>query len=310
VTLSDRDRKIVFAIVPILLIVGYWFLLLGPKRDEATKAEADAAKQEQRRDTAQSAASQASSAKNAFASDYTEVIRLGKAIPSAVDMPGLIVQLDRAADGTGIRFTKIATGDRQDAASSNPTPPASPSTGGSASSTGTPAAAGGETAQSGPGTAAESANNAAAKSDQTNGNIDKSSGGGGGTGAGGTTTAPVGSAAVTPPEGLETVPLTLEFEGNFFNLADFFHRVKRLVRVVNNNVVVSGRLVTIESVKYSSDPELFPKLKAELEATVYLAPASQGTSAGASPQGPSATTPAGDSSAPSTTPAPAATATP
>lgn len=306
-TLSDRDRKMAIVIVPIVLVVAFWFLIFSPKRQEATKAEAEVAKQEKRRDTAQSAASQAASAKNAFASDYTEVIRLGKAIPSQVDMPGLLVQLDNAAAGTGIEFTKIATGEREDATGTTPTP-ASPSTTGSPSSTGTPAAAGGETAQSGPGTAAESANNAAAKSDTTNGKTDSASGGGSG-GTQGTPTAAVGSAAVTPPPGLETVPLTLQFDGNFFNLADFFHRVKRLVKVINNNVVVSGRLVTVEGVKYTSDPQSFPALKAELKATIYLAPAGQGTAAGASPQGPAATTPA--AAAPSTPPAaPAATATP
>jgi Tfp pilus assembly protein PilO len=306
VSLSARDRKIVFAIVPILIIVVYWFLILGPKRQDATTADAAVTKQEQRRDAAQSAASQAASAKGAFASDYTEVVRLGKAIPSAVDMPGLLVQLDKASDGTGIRFTKLTTGERVDAGGTPATP--TPSTSGSASSTGTPAAAGGDKAQSGPGTAAESANNAGAKTDQTNAKTDKASGG---SGAPATAPAAVGSAAVTPPAGLETVPLTLEFEGNFFNLADFFHRLKRLVRVENDNVVVSGRLVTIESVKYSSDPAVFPKLKAELSATVYLAPLEQGAAAGATAQGP-ATTPAGATpSTPTPAPtAPAATATP
>ena len=35
-SLSDRDRKIALAIVPILLVVAYWFLLLAPKREAAT----------------------------------------------------------------------------------------------------------------------------------------------------------------------------------------------------------------------------------------------------------------------------------
>jgi len=105
---------------------------------------------------------------------------------------------------------------------------------------------------------------------------------------------------------LETVPLELAFEGNFFNLADFFHDIKRFVRVANKNVVVSGRLVTIEGVKFASDPELFPRLTAEVEATVYLSPKAEGATAGATPQGPT-TTPASTTtptSAPSTTPAP------
>ena len=38
--------------------------------------------------------------------------------------------------------------------------------------------------------------------------------------------------------GLDSVPLELEFTGSFFDLADFFHRIKRFVRVANENMVV------------------------------------------------------------------------
>ena len=64
----------------------------------------------------------------------------------------------------------------------------------------------------------------------------------------------------------------MEFTGDFFHLADFFHDIKRFVHVVNEDVVVNGRLVTIESVNYTSDPVLFPRLRAQIKATVYLSP--------------------------------------
>ena len=108
--ISERDRKIAIAIVPILLLVGYWFLLLAPKRDAAAEASKELTKQTQRRDKAQTAANAARGAKTDFAADYAEIVRLGKAIPSGVDMPSLLVQLDRAAEGTGIRFTKVGAG--------------------------------------------------------------------------------------------------------------------------------------------------------------------------------------------------------
>ena len=79
---------------------------------------------------------------------------------------------------------------------------------------------------------------------------------------------------------------------------------------------VNGRLVTVESVDIVSDPELFPKIRANVTATVYLAPKAEGVTAGATPQGPAATTPAstGGETAPSdgapTSPAPTAAATP
>ena len=99
--------------------------------------------------------------------------------------------------------------------------------------------------------------------------------------------------------------------GDFFNLADFFHSVKRFVSVANANVRVSGRLITVEGVSWSSDPELFPKLKAQIKATIYLSPKAQGTTAGATPAGPAtdATTPASTPDASEATPAPVPTAT-
>jgi hypothetical protein len=115
------------------------------------------------------------------------------------------------------------------------------------------------------------------------------------------------------------VPLTLEFEGNFFKLADFFHDLKRFVRVANQNVLVSGRLISVDSVRWASDPEIFPGIRAEVAATVYLSPLTQGVTAGATPGGPATatpatTTPAEGTPAPAPAPAPAvaptATATP
>ena len=122
------------------------------------------------------------------------------------------------------------------------------------------------------------------------------------------------AAATVSPVGLETVPLELEFVGDFFNLADFFHDVKRFVRVAGTSVVVGGRLITIESVNYSSDQTVFPAIKAELKATIYLSPKVEGETAGATPQGPPTTTPAStpaDSTEPApTAPTPTAVATP
>jgi Tfp pilus assembly protein PilO len=320
-SLSDRDKKPLVFIVPIAILVAFWFLLLSPKREEASKAEKDAIAQEERRDAAQAQVDQAQATQTDFAADYGEIVRLGKAIPAQVDMPSLLVQLEAAAEGTGIRFTKITTGERTEVA---PAAPATPPADGSSAST-TPADAGGAPAQSAPGTAAEAANTAAATSDQRSQAAEQSgvnpadaqtstpTGQGLPVGGGAATSTGAANAPVSPA-GLETVPLELEFVGDFFNLADFFHDVKRFVRVAGTSVVVGGRLITIESVNYSSDQTVFPKLKAELKATIYLSPKVEGTTAGASPQGPPTTTPASSPGEPTdpapTAPTPTAVATP
>jgi Tfp pilus assembly protein PilO len=336
-SLSARDRKILTLIVPLVLIAAYWFLVMSPKREEASTASAALTEQQERLESARAAAGSAEKAEQGFEANYATVVRLGKAIPSTVDMPSLLVQLDAAAAGTGIRFNTIAAGARTAVAVPEADAPAAE---------GTPAAAGGEAAQSDPGAAAEAANNAQQTADAQGGAAEQTapdtqtstsaSGGGlpvgGGAAPAGDPAAAAGdpaaaagdpaasagdpAAAASPPAGLETVPIDLEFEGNFFNLADFFHRIKRFVRVANQGVVVSGRLLTIESVNWASDAEIFPRIRAEVTATVYLSPLAQGVTAGATPQGPATSTtpaaaqPAPAEAAPAATAAPTATATP
>jgi Tfp pilus assembly protein PilO len=319
VSLTDRDRKVLLFVVPVLVILAYWMLLLSPQRRAADKAADEVATQQGRRDTAQARLDAARNAKGDFSADYTQIVRLGKAIPATVDMPSLIVQLDGAAQGTGIRFTKIKTGERVDSATGAtatppptgaPAPSAPPGTAPPGDSA-TPAAAGGDQAQSAPGGAVEAANNTAQTANQQSAAAE-----GTGVSPAGVATSTPGAGATTPaaPAGLETVPLELEFTGNFFNLADFFHRVKRFVRVANSDVVVGGRLLTIEGVRWSSDPEIFPKVRAEMNATIYLTPKAQGATAGATPAGPTTTTPAGTATPADSSPepaiAPTATATP
>jgi Tfp pilus assembly protein PilO len=313
VTLTDRDRKLMLALVPLLLLAAYWFLLLAPKREEASTAADELTTQEQRLDTARANLQAAQGAKEDFDTSYAQIVRLGKAIPSSVDMPSLLVQLDAAAAGTDIRFTRIATGDRVTGApapAATTTPPAAGSTSGT---NGSPVAAGGETAQSQPGGAAEAANNAQSTANQRNSAAENSgvapadtqtsTSNGGGLPVGGGTAD--GTTTSAPPAGLETVPLELEFVGNFFNLADFFHDIKRFVSLANQDVLVSGRLLTVEGVSWTSEADIFPKLRATVNATVYLSPKAQGVTAGATPQGP--TTPAPDGTTPATESSPAST---
>jgi Pilus assembly protein, PilO len=324
VSLTDRDRKIMIGLAPILVLLAYWFLLLAPKREAASTAGAELSKQEQRLDTAKARSAQLGGAKTDFAADYEEMVRLGKALPTAVDMPTVIVQLEAAAKGTGIRFTRIATGERDESqAAATTAPPAAPGKGDGSQ----PAAAGGEAAGSAPGKAAETAGNAVNNANSAS--QDKAAAQSGVSGSdtqtsqtakdgglpvgGGSAPAAGGSAAAgSGAPGLDSVPLELEFQGQFFDLADFFHRLKRFVKLANDRIEVRGRLLSVEGLKFSSDPEIFPRLKAELKATIYLAPKTQGATNGASPQGPAQAQPASGSApadAGGATPPPVPTAT-
>ena len=287
-SITDRDKKILSLLIPVALIAAYWFLVFAPKKEESAAIQEQLSQAQTEQQSAESAAAAVAGAKSNFAADYTTVIRLGKAVPSTVDMPSLLVQLDRAARGTGIDFDKIQTGER----SAAPAAGSAPSGGASGS------------AQSGPGQAKQAAQGAANQASNTgtlNGQQPAAAGG-----------APGATGAGAP--GLESVGLDFTFRGTFFDLADFFHRMKRFVKVVNDDIVVRGRLMTIDNFKWTAEPEKWPFLLAEVHATVYLAPKAEGVSAGATPTGPGATPPvtpaSGSTPAPSSSPAttaPAAT---
>ena len=132
----------------------------------------------------------------------------------------------------------------------------------------------------------------------------------GGNAAPPTAAAGAGVAAPTPPgatavgtAGFAQMPFTFSFKGSFFSLGDFLKRMDRFVSVKQQRMDVTGRLMVIDHVSLLPDPDGFPTMRAAINATTYLLPATQGLTAGATAAGPGTekgTTPA----------APAASATP
>lgn len=323
-SISARDKKILILLTPLVVVLGFWFVLLAPKRSEATHLGDQLTAVEQKRDAAVSAAGQLQSARETYAKDYETVVRLGKAVPASLDTPSLLVQLDEAAKGTKIRFDSIKAGERTTApapAAATPAPGAS-----SSSSSPSPAsAAGGAAAKTGEGQTAEKANNAKTSADKSSAAAGSTSAAGppAAGGAPGATGSPPSTGATAPSSGaaapstgapatgsaapatgsaapgLDSVPLEFAFTGSFFDLADFFHEMKRFVRVANDKIKVKGRLMTVDSLDFKS--ETFPKITASVKATVYLSPKGEGTTAGATPSGPQAT-PASAAPAPASSP--------
>jgi hypothetical protein len=133
-------------------------------------------------------------------------------------------------------------------------------------------------------------------------------GGGGGAppaaAEGGSTAAPTPPGATTVGSaGFAQMPFTFSFKGTFFSLGDFIKRVDRFVAVKQQRMDVTGRLMVLDKISLLPDATGFPNIRAQIGATTYLLPATQGLTAGA--------TAAGPGTAKGTTPAaPAASATP
>jgi hypothetical protein len=108
--------------------------------------------------------------------------------------------------------------------------------------------------------------------------------------------------------GFPAEQFTFTFAGSFFRLADFFDRLQGFVVAKGNQVSISGRLMTLNSVGLSPGVGGFPNITASVSATTYLEPATQGLLIGATPRGPAATSTTQPASTPTSTTTPPAAA--
>lgn len=122
---------------------------------------------------------------------------------------------------------------------------------------------------------------------------------------------PIG--ATVGAAGLPVMPYEIQFNGGFFDVADFFGDIDSTVYTDKAKALrVNGRLLTIDGFSFAAAPSGFPDLSATVSVTSYLAPKDGGTTAGATATGPDPTAlPATDPSTPaaptdSSTPATAA----
>ena len=80
---------------------------------------------------------------------------------------------------------------------------------------------------------------------------------------------------------MRVMHFTFEFEGKFFRLEDLLRSIKRLTWTREGDLLIAGRLVTIDGITFDSEGN-----KVSMAATAYVLPASQGLFAGATPAGP------------------------
>jgi Tfp pilus assembly protein PilO len=95
--------------------------------------------------------------------------------------------------------------------------------------------------------------------------------------------------ATTGPSGLLAMPYSLEFEGGFFEIADFIQGLDSLVETKNGEVDARGRLITVDSFELAPGAEGeggSSALTAHLSVSTYVTPPGQGLTAGATSAGP------------------------
>jgi Tfp pilus assembly protein PilO len=240
--LSNTNRIAIGVVAVVAVALGFWVLVIGPKRDEASKlsAQVERVKGSLAQHEAEIAA--AEQARGDFAAEYQHLVVLGKAVPNNDDTASLLVQVNQIAKRAGVRFRTLElsgeSGSEEEATTTTESTPAPQST------------------ASSPVSATEVA----------------------------ASTMPLG--ATIGPAGLGVMPYTLDFSGNFFQVADFIHGLDSLVETQKQRVAVDGRLLTINGFSLSGGKNGFPSLEATFSVTTYLTPPGQGLTGGATSESP------------------------
>lgn len=105
--MTARDRIVIVVVLVLGVIAGSWIKIVQPKRSQASSLGAQVAAEQSQLDSARAQLAQSQSARTTFAAEYTEMVRLGEAVPPDDEVPSLIVQLQNAAHAAHVDFRSL-----------------------------------------------------------------------------------------------------------------------------------------------------------------------------------------------------------
>jgi Tfp pilus assembly protein PilO len=106
-----RNNRLLIGIAVAAAVLGaYWFLILAPKRAQAAELETSIAAKQASIQQIEATAGQYALQRDAYRSNYTTLVRLGKAVPADDDLRSLMIQIDDAARRSGVDFRTIDVG--------------------------------------------------------------------------------------------------------------------------------------------------------------------------------------------------------
>jgi Tfp pilus assembly protein PilO len=254
------------------LIVGFWLVVLSPKRGEASKLDEQVSQLQSSLSQAQQQIAEGEQAHKAFGGEYRRLVVLGKAVPADDEQASLLIQLQNLATRSGVQFQGIDLSE----SSTGSTPPPVPTDSSTSSDSSSSSDTSGATASSSSTTSSDTSSTTLAPATEAAASM-----------------LPIG--ATIGSAGLPVMSYDMTFTGEFFQIADFMRRVDGLVHAHGNVMDVHGRLLTVDgfdlqpSDHYGSLTN--PVLNAHLSVTTYVTPADQGLTGGATPSGPSSMTP-------------------
>jgi hypothetical protein len=287
--MTERDKKVLAIVIAVVVLGGYWFLVLGKKRSAIKEAETAQIAAQQELDATRAAEQKALVTAKVKPAAYSRLMRLGKAIPQDKDFESLLVQINAVSLDSNVQFVSLsaspgkaggagtgATGTTTCDVTGTTGATAGGSTGAASPATGATGASG-STAQTWVGKDRDKAKAAVTASDQANANTEAASNFS-------CDTAPSLTDIAAQAAGLETESFNFTFNGSFYDLKSVYNGILDLVEVHNAKVSVSGRLLDINSISMAVSE--FPNLSATVLMTGYKyadTPAAGTTPAAAAP---------------------------
>jgi hypothetical protein len=134
--MRGRDRTVAMVLVVLAIVGAGWIMVVSPKRKEASKLGSEVATAQAQLTSAQSTLANARQAETQYASAYSAIVGLGKAVPATQEVPSLIYQLERASNSKKVEFASItanATGTAGASGSSSSSSSSSPAAAAAAS---------------------------------------------------------------------------------------------------------------------------------------------------------------------------------
>jgi hypothetical protein len=126
---TRRNSILLVAVAFAAMAGAYWMLILSPKRAEAVALGTQISTKEAALAAAQDELASYERARDSYKVNYSQVARLGKAVPADDDVRSLLVQLNSAAKKTKVDFRSISLGGSGGAAPGSPGGPAAPAAG-------------------------------------------------------------------------------------------------------------------------------------------------------------------------------------
>ena len=108
-----REVYIIAAVVAVVLIVAWYFLLLSPTLSKVSDTNAQIVSAQAALASAQANVVRLESYKKTAPQSREEIVRLGKMLPTSEGIPSLIMELTKTASASGVDLASITRGSSQ-----------------------------------------------------------------------------------------------------------------------------------------------------------------------------------------------------